>query len=342
MSTPDVRIGIVTYDTPADLEACLQTLSAAVEGLDAEVVVVDNGSELDADAEVARRFAVRLLRLERNVGYPRAMNTALAEATAPVLVALNPDTVLEPGSLTRLVGTLLADPTTGLVGPRITSRDGHLNHSVRAFPSPAGALTTGFAPRWLRRRLRNAWWLDERPEPTHAVDADWLVGALHVLRREAVRRDRVYSERSFMYAEDMELCWHVRAGGWRVVHEPTVTISHVGEGTGARAYGGSRERRWLDASYDWYVAVHGEAAARRWAVANVAGLAMKSAVLGVVGTPEHRSFVHELLGFHARRMTQPLGDLHSRLTVAGEVPPAPVVCFDSAHDGAGAGSGEQV
>lgn len=98
--------------------------------------------------------------------------------------------------------------------------------------------------------------------------------------------------------------------------------------------GGSREHRWLDASYDWYVAEHGEAAARRWATANVAGLAVKSAVLGVVGTVEHRRFVHDLLRSHARRAVQPLGDLHSRFTVDGEVPRAPVVPYDIAADGA--------
>jgi N-acetylglucosaminyl-diphospho-decaprenol L-rhamnosyltransferase len=335
---PDVRIGIVAFETPSDLDGCLRTLPAAVEGLNAEVVVVDNGSRGDADAEVARRHDVRLLRNARNVGYARAMNQALQGTTAPVLLALNPDTLLTPGSLTRLVRALLADHTIGLLGPRMTGQDGELQHSVRSFPSPGSALLTGLVPPALRPRLaRTRLWLQEAAEPSGAVDVDWLVGAVHVVRRRAVRREQVYSERSFMYAEDMELCWHVRRGGWRVVYDPTVSVQHSGNTSGAKAFGAAREQRWLDATYDWYVHTHGSAAARRWAAANAVGLAAKRSVLAVGGAAEHRAFVSGLLGFHARRVLRPTGDLHSRLDADGGEPEAPRVVHDSADGGTAAG-----
>lgn len=343
-AAPDVRIGIVSYDTPDDLDGCLRSLPAAIDGLEAEVVVVDNGSSGDADAAVAGRYDVRLLRNERNVGYPRAMNQALGGTQAPVLLALNPDTLLVPGALTHLVRRLQADDSIGVVGPRMIGTDGTLQHSVRAFPSPGDALLTGFVPPGLRSRLPgDRPWLESAPEPASPIDVEWLVGAVHVIRRAAVQRHHVYSERSFMYAEDMELCWHVRQRGCRVVYDPSVSVQHVGNATGARAFGATREQRWLDATYDWYVATRGAAAARRWAAANAVGLAAKRSVLAVRGDEAHRAFVGELLGFHARRVLHPRGDLHSRLSTDGRGPEAPVVIYDSAapSEPVGRGTGER-
>lgn len=329
---PDVRIGIVSYDTPMDLNTCLEGLSASTEGLRTEVVVVDNGSVRPDDSAVTSRHHVRLIRLAENVGYPRAMNHALAGTAAPVLLALNPDTRAGPGSLTSLVERLTADTSIGLVGPNLVGTDGLNQHSAQALPSPAVALATGFVP----PRLRKGWigerfWLEGHARLDSARDVDWMVGAVHCIRREAVLRPRVYSERAFMYGEDMELCWFVRRAGWRVVFDPSVQIMHIGNVTGARNFGASREVRWLDATYDWYASARGEAAARRWAAANVAGLLVKAGALRFRSDEAHRAFVRTLLAFHARRVLRPLGDLHSRNAPDGRAPADPVVAYDSGN-----------
>lgn len=313
-AVPDVRIGIVSFGTAAYLEPCLERLADATRGLRTEVVVVDNGSPTTEDADVARRHPVELVRLTTNVGYPRAMNVALSDTAAAYVIALNPDTLPTAGSLTALVERLEAQPDVGLVGPRLVNVDGALQHSTHAFPSPAVALVTGFVPPRLRGgRLGGSMWLEGQVPLDRPSDVDWTVGAVHVVRRSAVRRSQVYSERSFMYAEDMEICWHLRRGGWRVVFDPSVEVVHVGNVSGAQAFGARRELRWLDATYDWYVAEHGAAAARRWAVANATGLLNKLAVLSLTrGDAEHRAYVRELADFHRRRALRPLGDLHSR------------------------------
>jgi GT2 family glycosyltransferase len=144
------------------------------------------------------------------------------------------------------------------------------------------------------------------------MDADWLVGAVHAIRSRAITRANVFSERGFMFAEDMELCYFVRQQGWRVRFDPESEIVHVGNATGAREFGAFRESRWLDATYDWYVAEHSEAAARRWALANTVGLTAKAAAFSLM-RDQRREYVQGLLKFHARRIVNPSGDLHSRL-----------------------------
>ena len=153
-----VRVGIVAWNTADLLDSCLSSLPAALSGLDAEVVVVDNHSS-DSSARVAEQHCgVQVIRNSTNLGYARAMNQALSADPAvgkaeEVLVALNPDTVTPPGSLSLLVERLLAQRDVGLIVPRLTYPNGSLQHSVYRFPSVAVSAAAGLLPiRWQQGR----------------------------------------------------------------------------------------------------------------------------------------------------------------------------------------------
>src|SRR3954447_47854 len=99
----DVRVGIVSWNTGECLGQCLDALPAALEGVDAEIVVVDNASSDDSADVAAARPWVRVVRNDVNLGYAKAMNQALGGTEAEFLLAVNPDTVCPPGSLSALV-----------------------------------------------------------------------------------------------------------------------------------------------------------------------------------------------------------------------------------------------
>jgi len=273
----NARVGIVSWNTADLLDACLESLPAALAGLGAEIVVVDNNSA-DGSADVARRHpGVTVLQNPENVGYAAAMNQALrgvnGALTPTALVALNPDTVLPPESLTRLVQLLHADPSTALVVPKLINPDGTTQHSVHRFPSPVVSAVAGMVPvRWQDGRLADRWWLEVGANHDRPSDIEWAIGAVHVIRPDAVDADHPYSERWFMYVEDLDLCWRLDQAGWRRRLEPSVAVVHVGNASGSQAWGGGRTRRWLVANYDWYRLCHGEAATRLWAAANAAGV----------------------------------------------------------------------
>lgn len=270
-----VRVGIVSWNTAKLLDACLTSLPEALDGLEADVVVVDNGST-DSSVEVAKRHpGVSVIENSENIGYAAAMNQALAglggDAAVPdILIALNPDTVLPRQGLTRLASRLEADPTLGLVVPKLVNVDGTTQHSVYRFPSPSVSIVAGVIPvRWQRGWLAKRWWLETGADHEQGSDVDWAIGAVHVLRASAVNSERPYSERWFMYVEDLDLCWVLSVGQWRRRLEPTVSVVHVGNAAGAQAWGGDRSARWLSATYDWYGLRRGPAAARLWAAVNV-------------------------------------------------------------------------
>ncbi len=140
------------------------------------------------------------------------MNVALAGTSAPFLIALNPDTEPRPRSLERLVRRLRDEPRSGLVAPRLLNVDGSLQHSVHRFPSVTLALVMGLVPFALRRGpVGRHFWLDGFADHRRRQSIDWAIGAVHAIRRSALADpDHAYSERTFMYGEDVALCWELR------------------------------------------------------------------------------------------------------------------------------------
>jgi GT2 family glycosyltransferase len=269
----DVRVGIVSWNTDALLDRCLAALPEALAGLEAEVVVVDNASD-DASARVAAAHAgVRVVCNSSNLGYARAMNQALAGSDAPTLIALNPDTEPGPGTLATLVRRLEAQADVALVTPRLLNADGTEQHSVYRFPSVGVAAIVAFLPRRRQQRgVGRRWWLEGYSDHHRRTDIDWAIGAVHVLRAAAVAGGTPYSERWFMYVEDLDLCWRLAQSGWRRRLEGDVAVSHVGNAAGVQKWGSGRTARWLEATYDWYRGARGRPAMEGWALVNVAGI----------------------------------------------------------------------
>jgi GT2 family glycosyltransferase len=291
--------------------------------VEAEIVVVDNASSDNSALVAASHPNVRLQRNAVNVGYARAMNQALGGAGAEVLIALNPDTEVGPGVLTGLARRLLEQPGVGLVAPRLRNADGRVQHSVYRFPTAAHAAMVCFVPPAVLRRtgLGSRWWLEGQSPHDQPADIDWAIGAVHVLRAEAVDPVRPYSERWFMYVEDLDLCWRLGQAGWRRRFEPDFEVVHVGNAAGALAWGSMRTERWLAASYDWYAETRGEPAMRAWAAINGAGvawMAIRHAVPGLIAPrrwPQSRTLARRFAG---------LARLHARALVVGRPPAGPL------------------
>jgi N-acetylglucosaminyl-diphospho-decaprenol L-rhamnosyltransferase len=317
MVDPLVRIGIVSYNTAELLRSCLDALPAALNGVAAEVVVVDNASSDGSGELLGRNDGVRVVQNSSNVGYARAMNVALSGSASPFLLALNPDTIPAPQSLRMLISRLRETPDVALVVPVLRNSDGSLQDSVHRFPSVRAALLMHFVPLGLRGRpVFSRWWFQSSAHLTGPTDVDWAVGAVHCLRRGALDGQPPYTERWFMYAEDMELCWRLRQHGWRILVEPSAQVLHVGNAAAGRRWSDrAREAKWLSATYDWYVDARGAGQARLWAAANTLGLLTKAVAIssgvGHHSTTEHRRLharqVLFLASLHARRVLNPRG-----------------------------------
>ena len=226
---------IVNYNAGAALLECVRSLRAeAVE----TVVVVDNrSSDGSHEALAAADPGVRVVDAGANLGYGAAANRGVALVADRYVLVLNPDVVVEPGTVKALVAALDRDPKLAVVGPRVEEPDGALYPSARRFPDLAVAAGHAFlgyvAP---NNRFSRAYKLLDWDHAT-AGCVDWISGSCLMARRDAYQAVGGFDEAYFMYVEDVDLCWRLGRAGWKVGYEPGGRVVHRGAvSTDQRAY----------------------------------------------------------------------------------------------------------
>lgn len=219
---------VVNYEAGDALTACVASLLADDSAGTPEIVVVDNGSSDGSVRTLRAAFPeLRVVGAGGNVGYAAAANRGIAATTAPVVAVCNPDLVVRPGTAAAMLGVLRADPAVGAVGPRVLNPDGSTYPSARRDPTLGDAVGhAALGPVW----PTNLWTRRYRAldaDPDRARDVDWASGAALWLRRSAIDAIGGWDEGFFMYMEDVDVGWRLRAAGWRVRYEPAGAVVHV-------------------------------------------------------------------------------------------------------------------
>jgi N-acetylglucosaminyl-diphospho-decaprenol L-rhamnosyltransferase len=193
--------------------------------------VVENGDEGSTLPALSGQHVV-LVVPKLNLGYGRGVNRGVAAAPARrYLLVSNPDVVVHEGAVAALVAFLDAHPNVAIVGPQIVRPDGSVYPSQRVFPNFwLAGLHALLAPLWpsnpFTRRYRS---------PRKDGSVDWVSGAFFLARRDRFEEVGGFDERYFMFAEDMALCWQMRAHGHDVAATPEALVTHIEGVSRARA-----------------------------------------------------------------------------------------------------------
>jgi N-acetylglucosaminyl-diphospho-decaprenol L-rhamnosyltransferase len=201
------------------------------------VIVVDSGSPDGTPEMVAREFPEVSLHREGNVGFSAGNNLALRASSADFVLLLNPDTEVYDGTLDAGLARLGADPEIGMVGVKLVTESGELDHACkRSFPTPLSALAhfTGVGRRegasGTLSQYRATELGDDDPGEIDAVN-----GAFMLCRAEAVREVGLLDEGYWLYMEDLDWCHRFWDAGWKVFYEPAGVALHVkGASSGGR------------------------------------------------------------------------------------------------------------
>lgn len=228
-----VSVLIVNWNTREHLERCLESLVRGHKPQRSEVIVIDNASS-DGSAEmVARHYPEFLLvKNEMNVGFARAVNQAAKLARGDLLLFLNSDTILEKNTIATCRDFLLAHEDVAVVGCKIKFPDGSLQSSTFRFPSLRGILLTSL---WLSQAFPNNFVLNwdryGNSEWIEPQDVDVTMGSFFLLRRSAIENAAPLDEGYFMYGEECDLCRKLLSQGWRTMHLPYASLTHVRGGS---------------------------------------------------------------------------------------------------------------
>lgn len=209
---------IVNYNTNKYLAECLKSLPD-----DIEIIVVDNNSVGKPKSSKAK-----IIFNDQNLGFARAVNIGLKNATGEYILLLNPDTKIYTEAINKMTDFYESQKDAGVVAPKLISRNNVVQKSVRKFPTIVGA----FKEYILGQKGKYDFYL---PAETCVVDV--VVGACMLIKKDLLEKIGGLSEKYFLYYEDIDLCRKVKQAGFNVYFFPESIIYHeVGSSSTPKSY----------------------------------------------------------------------------------------------------------
>jgi O-antigen biosynthesis protein len=230
-----LSVVIVNYNVKYFLEQCLYSVRRASEGIETEVFVVDNNS-VDGSVKMVREKFPEVILIENkdNKGFSKANNQALKRSKGEYVLLLNPDTVVEDDTFTKVLSFMDLHPDAGGLGVKMIDGKGNfLPESKRGLPTPSVAFykifgLSKFFPKSKIFGKYHLGFLDD--DKTHPVEI--LSGAFMLLRKTVLERTGLLDETFFMYGEDIDLSYRIIKAGYQNYYFPETRIIHYkGEST---------------------------------------------------------------------------------------------------------------
>ncbi len=224
----DLSVVIVTWNTRAHLQRCLESLAASTPAITYEVIVVDNAST-DGTPDVVRSYPhrIHLIANAENRGFASANNQAFEQATGRYVLLLNPDTVVHKGALDALVRFMDAHPDAAAAGPALRNEDGTPQYTGVRFPNTLNIfIETMFLDRLFPRSRIFGRHKELYADASVPRRVDYVQGACMIVRSSAIQTIGGLDERFFLYFEEVDWCKRMAHAGYSVYVCPAATVTH--------------------------------------------------------------------------------------------------------------------
>ncbi|HEY9551474.1 MAG TPA: glycosyltransferase family 2 protein, partial [Prevotella sp.] len=212
-----ISVVIVSYNVKHYLAQCLYSLRKALEGIEAEVYVVDNHSHDGTIDYLKDRFPeLKLIESQHNNGFACANNMALRRCRGEYVLLLNPDTVVAEHTIARSIAFMEAHPQAGGAGVKMLMANGKpARESRRGLPTPMTAFykMCGLCAKYPHHRRFGKYYMGYLPwdEPARI---EIVSGAYCLLRRSVLDEIGFLDEDFFMYGEDIDLSYRILKAGF--------------------------------------------------------------------------------------------------------------------------------
>lgn len=224
-----LSVVIVNYKVKELLAQAIRSLREA-EGYDeTEVIVVDNDSNDGSHEYISTHFPeVLWIGLKTNAGFGKACNIGAERASAPVLLMLNPDTLVSSDTLVKGLQFLEEHPNAGIMSPKVLNQDGSFQWQCRrSFPTPTNAFfyLTGLYKMFPKSKTLGAYSMTWAPEDKEIL-VDAVSGSCFFIPTDLYNEIGGFDESFFMYGEDLDICAQVTERGREVWYSPVTEIIH--------------------------------------------------------------------------------------------------------------------
>ena len=270
---PIIEVVIVNTRTADMTIDCLRTLDIEMNQMPGLRVTVSDNDSGDGSEEKIRAAMQSMawnergtvVQVGRNGGFSFGNNAGIRQALSRTtdspdyVFLLNPDTLVEPGAIQKLIDFMEAHPTVGLTGSRMMYPDGRMQMSSFRFHSVWSELENSIRLGFVSKLLKNKQVVI--PLPDEPVQVDWVGGASMMIRRAVLDRIGLLDETYFVYYEETDYCLRAKRAGWSSWYIPQSVIIHLeGQSTGVSDKKKAPKRRpayWFASRRHYFVRNHG-------------------------------------------------------------------------------------
>jgi len=214
------------------LEQCVFSVQKALEGIDGEIIVIDNASSDDSCEMMKTKFPhIKLIGNKDNLGFPKGNNIGVAQSKGEYICILNPDTVVAEDTFLKILNTKNWILNTGIIGCKLIDGAGNfLPESKRGVPTPWVAFTKIFGLYEISNYFGK--YYAQHLFENESGKVDILVGAFMLMKRELYLKVGGFDENCFMYSDDIDLSYLVlKTGKSNYYYHETSVIHYKGEST---------------------------------------------------------------------------------------------------------------
>lgn len=279
----DVSIIIVNYKTASLVEECIRSVEEKTEGVDYEIIIVDNASN-DKIQEISavKNGRAQLVMSDTNLGFGKANNLGAEEAKGQYLLFLNGDTLLLNNAVNILFDYISNHPEVGAVGGNLYNAEGKPAHS---FSLRLPSLRRMFQLRVLPYRLYVQAHKDDFAEFNNTgcpMEVGYITGADLMIRKAVFDEIGGFDKEFFMYAEESELQSRVKNAGYKIMSVPKAEIVHLEGASMQTSSEDFNERRYrlmsTHSQYLYYYKVYDKSAVKWYYIFARAELILKRSI----------------------------------------------------------------
>lgn len=249
-----LSIIIVNYNTYTLTKQTINSIIQKNHNFEYEILLVDNASSDGSIESLQKDFnnliSKRILKVfinKSNLGFSKANNIGIREAKGMYILLLNSDTVIIEDCLKNCMFELDNNISIGALGCKVVLPDGKLDHACkRGFPSPKASLYYLLKLHKInpvKYGQYDSLYLHE----DEVGEIDCLTGAFMMIPKTVLNKVGLLDEDFFMYGEDIDLCYRIKEGGYKVLYYPKEKIIHH--------KGGSSKKRRTKIIYDFHEAM---------------------------------------------------------------------------------------
>lgn len=239
-----LSIVLISWNAQAYVKPCLDSILAATEDIETEIIFIDNDST-DETGEILKWLYPQIIYKlnDKNLGVAKARNIGIKMTTGDYILILDIDTEVNTKAFSEMIAYLDIHSKSGIVACKLTSAIGQPQISCLKYPTLHHkfnnlilALIVKYQKCFKSNRFdiwaSKLWKYNERyfykkeMNENQPFECEYVIGACQCCRREAVLQVGDLDEHIFYGPEDADFCLRMRQKGWQVIYLPHVSIIH--------------------------------------------------------------------------------------------------------------------